>query len=224
MILGETLHFTTIWGELSLNLDFINRCLYSMLLGYLLGLEREYQSKPAGVKTYAMIGLGSTIITYLSIHFSAFGDPARLAAQIVSGIGFIGGGAIFQSKKMISGLTTASSIWVVSALGIMIGADYLLEAFFCMIFIYIYFFISRILPKPKSDRTTFTLFIGLKNFEAIKKIDALLAEKGIVVKSRSINKTSIYKIDMSYYTTRIVHQDFIDTVIQMDGVIEISSS
>jgi uncharacterized membrane protein YhiD involved in acid resistance len=125
---------------------------------------------------------------------------------------------------MISGLTTASSIWVVSALGIMIGADYLAESFICMLFIYVYFFMSRILPKPKSDRNTFSVFIVLENFLAIKQIDTLLEKQNITLKSKSVNKGEMYKLDISYFASKTVHQYFLDSVISLKGVIEVSSS
>ncbi len=93
-----------------------------------MGLERELKNKPAGIKTNILICLGSALYTSVSVLISNvgsdaghFGDPARVAAQIVSGIGFLGGGTIIQSRGTILGLTTAATIWVVAAIGIAIG-------------------------------------------------------------------------------------------------------
>lgn len=116
------------WTYLELFHFFGPRILFAVLCGGLLGLERELKNKPAGIKTNLLICIGSTLYTSLSLLVSTqwadtnhFGDPARIAAQIVTGIGFLGGGAIIQTRGTILGLTTAATIWVVAALGICIG-------------------------------------------------------------------------------------------------------
>lgn len=96
----------------------------------MLGLERELKNKPAGIKTNILICIGSTMYTSVSILMARAlsaehtGDPARVAAQIVTGIGFLGGGTIIQTRGTILGLTTAATIWVVASLGICIGLGY----------------------------------------------------------------------------------------------------
>jgi len=104
------------------------RILFAILCGGLVGIERELKAKPAGMKTNILICLGSALYTTVSVILAAqfsenghYGDPARVAAQIVPGIGFLGGGAIIQTRGTILGLTTAATIWVVAALGILIG-------------------------------------------------------------------------------------------------------
>jgi putative Mg2+ transporter-C (MgtC) family protein len=104
------------------------RVFFAILCGGLIGFERELKSKPAGIKTNIMICLGSALYTSVSILISAsltetghYGDPGRVAAQIVSGIGFLGGGSIMQSRGTVVGLTTAATIWVVAAIGVCIG-------------------------------------------------------------------------------------------------------
>ncbi len=111
------------------------KLLVALLCGGLIGLERELKSKAAGIKTNMLICVGATLYTAISILMSSSeagiglkGDPARIAAQIVSGIGFLGGGAILQSKENIVGLTTAATIWLVAALGVWIGMGYLAVA------------------------------------------------------------------------------------------------
>lgn len=97
-----------------------------------MGLERELKQKSAGLKTNILICLGSTLFTMISIAISRAnvevgglpGDPGRIAAQIVSGIGFLGGGAIIQSRATIHGLTTAATIWLVAGLGVAVGMGY----------------------------------------------------------------------------------------------------
>jgi putative Mg2+ transporter-C (MgtC) family protein len=102
----------------------------ALLLSALIGLEREMRQKSAGLRTYTLVGLASALIILISkygfTNILADGrvvlDPSRMAAQIVSGIGFIGGGVIFVRKDLVRGLTTATTIWVTSAVGMACGA------------------------------------------------------------------------------------------------------
>ena len=91
-------------------------CRRSRCSGALVGLERELQRQPAGFRTHAVVSLGAAIFTVVSAYaFTGIGtDPTRIAAQIVSGIGFIGAGTIIQSRGEVQGLTTAASLWAVA--------------------------------------------------------------------------------------------------------------
>jgi putative Mg2+ transporter-C (MgtC) family protein len=103
-----------------------------VLLGGAIGLEREIAGKPAGLRTNILICVGAALLTDVSIYITTIpervGDPSRLAAQIVSGIGFIGAGTIMQARGTVTGLTSAATIWVVAAIGIAIGAGQYVEA------------------------------------------------------------------------------------------------
>ncbi len=104
------------------------RLLVSFILGGLIGLEREWHRQSAGLRTHIVISLGATMLTLLSLYIpqtymrSQGGDPGRIAAQVISGIGFLGGGAIFRLGANVRGLTTAASIWVVAGIGMVVGA------------------------------------------------------------------------------------------------------
>jgi putative Mg2+ transporter-C (MgtC) family protein len=116
------------WAFLDLMHFFLPRVLFAVICGGIIGFERELKNKPAGLKTNILICLGSALYTAVSVLTSAtyagdgyHGDPSRIAAQIVSGIGFLGGGTIIQARGTILGLTTAATIWVVAAIGICVG-------------------------------------------------------------------------------------------------------
>jgi putative Mg2+ transporter-C (MgtC) family protein len=97
------------------------RLLISFVLGAAIGLEREYNSKAAGLRTMIMICLGSTIFTEMSILMGA-DTPDRIASNIVTGVGFLGAGVIFKDGLSVSGITTATTIWIAAALGMAVGA------------------------------------------------------------------------------------------------------
>jgi putative Mg2+ transporter-C (MgtC) family protein len=91
-------------------------------LGGAIGLEREFHHKPAGLRTNMLIALGSALFSILSIELGAgAGSPDRIAAQVVTGIGFLGAGAILRSGENVHGLTTAATIWVNAAIGMAAG-------------------------------------------------------------------------------------------------------
>ncbi|MEM2163230.1 MAG: MgtC/SapB family protein [Candidatus Bathyarchaeia archaeon] len=97
----------------------------AVILGLAIGFERERAHKPAGLRTHMLVCLGSCLFTIVSLRFSL--DPARIAAGIVAGIGFIGAGAIIAEREKIVGITTAASLWVTSAIGLALGiGDYIL--------------------------------------------------------------------------------------------------
>jgi len=98
----------------------ILKLLLSVALGGIIGLERQYREKAAGFRTIIVICIGTTVFSILSSKFG-WGDPSRIAAGIVTGIGFLGAGVIIQNKGQISGLTTAATVWYAAALGMGIG-------------------------------------------------------------------------------------------------------
>jgi putative Mg2+ transporter-C (MgtC) family protein len=103
------------------DIEIAIRLLISFGIGTAIGLEREYRSKAAGLRTMIIICLGSTIFTEISIHIGG-GSPDRIAANILTGIGFLGGGVIFKDGLTVTGITTATTIWISAALGMAVGA------------------------------------------------------------------------------------------------------
>jgi putative Mg2+ transporter-C (MgtC) family protein len=107
----------------TLAVDLVGRLALAAALGAVIGLEREYHRKAAGLRTNILIALGSALYTILSLQFAHDGGTSdRIAAQIVTGIGFLGAGAILRSGGSVHGLTTAATIWVNAAIGMAAGA------------------------------------------------------------------------------------------------------
>ncbi len=99
------------------------KLILAALLGGIIGLERELHNKPAGLRTNILIAMGSALFTTISQQMATNADPTRIAAQVVTGIGFIGAGVILRENGAVVGLTTAATIFVVSAIGVAIGAS-----------------------------------------------------------------------------------------------------
>lgn len=121
------------------NLMIFIRIIAAILCGFAIGLERELTNKYAGLRTHILVCLGSCVFTILSIyafpmavdkaHPQAYGDPARIAAQILTGIGFIGGGTVLRHGSSVYGLTTAATLWVAACIGMACGAGMLSVGF-----------------------------------------------------------------------------------------------
>jgi putative Mg2+ transporter-C (MgtC) family protein len=115
--------------------DLMLRLLVALALGAIVGLERERQERAAGLRTVTMVSLGSCLFTIIGAYGFPNTDPSRVAAQIVTGIGFLGAGTIFLRKDLVRGLTTAATIWAVAAIGMAAGTARYFEAAFTTLLI-----------------------------------------------------------------------------------------
>jgi len=134
--------------------DILIRLLIAAALGALVGFERERSNQPAGLRTHIILVVGATLAMTLSINmaiqFRALvpnGDPARLAAQVVSGIGFLGAGAIFRYGTSVKGLTTATSLWTMAMVGLVVGAGHYLAATGATVLILVVLFLISIIEN-----------------------------------------------------------------------------
>ena len=115
------------------------------ILAVAIGTEREFHGHPAGMKTMALVGIGSCLFAALGLEiFRAPTDPTRIAAQIVTGVGFLGAGAILRTGNEVHGLTTAASIWVVAAVGMAVGFGFYVPAIFTTVLV----LVLLVLIKP----------------------------------------------------------------------------
>lgn len=108
-------------------LYFFAQIILAIILGAVIGWQREKRGKAAGARTYALVTAGAALFTILSANIFP-DDPARIAAQIVTGIGFLGAGAILHKESAIVGLTTAAGLWIMAAIGMAVGLGYYLLA------------------------------------------------------------------------------------------------
>ncbi|TDG37376.1 MgtC/SapB family protein [Pedobacter changchengzhani] len=143
----------------------VNKFLLTTLLCGLIGAEREYRSKSAGLKTMIMIGLGATLFTILSIKIG-LGSQDRIASNIVTGIGFLGAGVIFKEENRVKGLTTACIIWIVAAIGMAIGSGYYEQAIGVTLVVLISLLIFPFIEQIADRRFT------KRDYRIVRKYDA----------------------------------------------------
>ncbi|MEK8126592.1 MgtC/SapB family protein [Paenibacillus filicis] len=183
----------------------------SALLGLIIGLEREIRNKPLGLKTSLVICLSSCLLTIVSIEssnkYAVAGlhvmDPMRLAAQVVSGIGFLGAGVILRKHNdVIVGLTTAAMIWGASGLGIAVGAGFFVEAFFGVILIMVSvvalpYFIKLVGPKPLILKELRVRLVVSGEGELTSTIQSILAMK-YKIKSVHIKELNDHQQELNF--------------------------
>ena len=164
------------------------------LLGSLVGLEREIHGQPAGLRTHMILAVGAALAAILSISYSEFisnpnlpSDPGRIVAQVVSGVGFLGAGAILRFGVTIKGLTTASSLWTTAIIGIASGSGYFeMAAFSTFLVLSILTFINKLEEKLLPTYKNHTLKVSLEDRPGIVN-DLRLILKDKKVKVVSLN-------------------------------------
>lgn len=143
------------FGPLELSIgDICLRLLCAMVVGMVIGTEREYTNRPAGMRTHILVALGACAVMVtgqlLFVQYANYGatpDPARLSAQVITGVGFLGAGTILRDGANVKGLTTAASLWAVACLGIAAGGGYYTVALAGMVFIFVTLTIFEVLQN-----------------------------------------------------------------------------
>ncbi len=200
-------------------IDITLRLLIAMLLGGVIGIEREYRSKEAGFRTHFLVALGSALFCIVSQYGFGFDlkDSSRVAAQVVSGIGFLGAGTIIFQKNVVRGLTTAAGLWVTAAIGLACGSGMFAAAAIATVLIIVGLEVL-ILFIPHIGRTVVELSFSTTSEESIKQVVNKLKKAGIRISSFKLRKQisaqgdKIYRVDLEL---RVKRRDGHDTLIDM---------
>ncbi len=177
--------------------DGIIRLCMALVLGGLIGYERQAQSMAAGLRTHTLVCVGACLCMLVSINMAVdyrmlydvgSSDPERIAAQVISGVGFLGAGAIManQRERIVRGLTTAASIWAVAAIGLVVGAGYLALAtagtVIMFVVLTVFIRVDRLLNRHY--RKTYILRVSMKNtISQMKRLHAFLSDHDLHIQS-----------------------------------------
>jgi putative Mg2+ transporter-C (MgtC) family protein len=220
--------------EIDLFAEILLKVIISIFVGSIIGIEREFTRHPAGLKTHIMVSLGATmfmLISYFSSDTSPSGvtlnlDTTRIAAGVVTGIGFLGAGVIFKEGAGIKGLTTAASIWVTAAVGLLVGVELyeiaILVAILIAIILYMISYFERQVFKFREPEI---LKIVIQDHPKIQNIlEKKLKEEGLKI---ALNKFSRSEkmISLVYFVnlTKIINKDLITRhLLKNKDIIEIS--
>ncbi|MBR5736649.1 MAG: MgtC/SapB family protein [Bacteroidales bacterium] len=218
---------------MSLTLELILRVLLGGLLGGIIGLEREKRAKEAGFRTHFLVALGSTLLSVISAYGYdkvadlipiARYDPSRMAAQIVSGIGFIGAGLIIFQKNVIHGLTTAAGLWVTAAIGIACGVGHYELAVVTTVMVLIALEIVLIIDR-KLNKRQLTITMKSSDKGKIKAFVDNVKSDGVVIRAYDLelmneDEGKTYKAVIELSTKHIDYEERVwDLLEGMDGSI-----
>jgi putative Mg2+ transporter-C (MgtC) family protein len=198
----EWLPVITTWLQdvLAMHREMVLRLLLAAALGGMIGLEREASGKPAGFRTNLLICLGAALLMEISHKVAldsfrltgAASDPGRIAAQIVSGIGFLGAGTIMQSRGgIVTGLTTAATLWVVAAIGMAVGAQSYIPALVTTALVMVTLMIlgrveDHLLPRRAAERTINVEVV--QSDDILGELERILTSAGLTVASLEVER------------------------------------
>ncbi len=207
--------------------DALIRLSLSFFFGAVLGFERQYHDKPAGFSTNTLICLGSTVFAIVSLLSAQYfgGDPARIAAQIVTGVGFLGAGSIIREGNKISGLTTAAGIWVVAAVGMATGyGEFAFAGFAVICVLILQIFLRRALNAFDSVKTFEYITVKCEpNMEVVTKVDNAIKNAGGTIIKKQFYKSDgkiVLKLvtDMSENSFKLIFRELVtdNQIISLD--------
>ncbi len=208
-------------GEVALRLGV------AFLLGMVIGYERESRQKIAGLKTHTLVCVGSCLVMLTSVSMGAFNDTdsSRMAASVVSGIGFLGAGTILKEGSSVIGLTTAASLWVISAIGMAVGRGIFLEAFITagMMLVALTFF-PEIERWAQRKNEICLLVESVEKLGQTGRIGALLGDLGVSIRGISMdekdNETLLFHLRLG--RNKSVSEEFLIARLgKLEGILSV---
>ena len=203
------------------------KLILAAILGGIIGIEREIRDKPAGLRTNILICVGSTLFMSISAKVAQIlgGDPTRIAAQIISGIGFLGAGAVLHSHGFVLGLTTAATIWVVAGVGMALGSGmYLVAVFVTAMSLVTLYLLSFIEDKIQGRRSySYSLVVSDLN-QALASINRVLQESSVSAASFNFKKRAgHYRVWFNLLIPRETNIKIIQRLSEVPEIVQVET-
>lgn len=217
-------------GENLTTLSIVIRLFLAVLCGGVIGLERERKRRPAGFRTHILICLGAAMATltsqYLILELGFAADPARLGAQVIAGIGFIGAGAIIVTRRrQVKGLTTAAGLWVSAIVGLCCGAGFFEGAVITTVIILLAEIVfSRLEYYIISNSRAFNIYVEYSQNDNLQSIIDTIVKKGGYIVDIEITKSSHERKNPSVVLSlqaprKTSHAEIMSSVARVDGIV-----
>jgi putative Mg2+ transporter-C (MgtC) family protein len=210
-----------------LRLELFLQLLLATLFGGAIGLERELGGKPAGLRTNILICIGSMLYTKLSITMAVgAADPTRIAAQIVTGVGFIGAGTILHARGAVVGLTSAATIWVVAAIGVALGAAFYWEAAGTTLLVLLVLQgLGRLERFIQRQSTESSLSVHARpGPTALEDLESLVRRSGLEIKRQASYQENVdLVIDFTLRGPKRLHDQLMIELLRQPGVRTVST-
>src|SRR5499426_2086150 len=199
----------------------------AVILGGIIGIEREIRDKPAGLRTNIMICVGSTLFMSISTKVAEMlgGDPTRIAAQIISGIGFLGAGAVLHSHGFVLGLTTAATIWVVAGVGMALGSGmYTVAIFVTAMSLITLYFLAFIEDKIQGRRSYSYALVVTDLNQALASINRVLQDSSVSAASFNFKKKAgHYRVWFTLLIPRETNVRIIQRLSEVPEIIQVET-
>jgi len=208
-------------------LEILAKLVLSGSLGGIIGLEREQSNKPAGLRTNVLLAMGTTAFTMLSFMVPGAGfDPSRIAAQIISGIGFIGAGVIIRTKASVHGVTTAATIWTVTAIGMAVGFEKYSIAVSLTFLAYFVLTILKVADRKIRKRIkVVSFYITLGDRKELPVLQKIVEEVGGEIDDfRVKRKDKKYSIEMSVSIDEKEERELVSRIFELKSAEEIENA
>jgi len=209
-------------------LDILLKLLLAIALGGIIGLEREASQKPAGLRTHILISASAAMMMILSQLVlagkeSAGGDMLRVAAAVITGMGFIGAGTIIQSQGMVHGLTTASTLWTVAGLGLVVGAGYYLVAILFSVLVIATLVLFRRVEETHLKKALYHYHLKIKDSpDILVNLRKLIFHLGLKLAELNLKKErNISIITLSFSSSEEKERQFNQSLFDMGEILEI---
>lgn len=221
-------HFWDVINGVELNSSTaVLRIVLSLVLGSLVGIERKRKGQMAGLRTFSLISMGACIAMMLSIYVCQEtvgllrGDPSRIAAQVISGIGFLGAGTIIQMKGSVRGLTTAAGIWIIATIGMAVGCGlYLIAIVATLLVLFILTLLEKLEHRVNVGNEARTIRLKVRGIvKSIKPYEEVLSKYGIHLSKVYVEydyDTNITRLNLLILIRE--HSDFIDVFDSLHNV------
>lgn len=206
------------------------RLILSAVLGGVIGLERESVNRPAGFRTHVLVSVGATLVMLVSIYGfpeqlaeGRFSDPARIAAQVVSGIGFLGAGTILKDGNTIRGLTTAASLWVVAGIGLAAGSGFYVGAVSVTILVYLALTVFSRLDEHVFHKSQYYALdiLALDRPGQLGTIGSCLGERNVSIRNVRLERDREEKVHIRMFVKLPVDLDrseLVAALVSLEGV------
>lgn len=194
------------------HIDFLIRITVCFILGIIIGIERQYRRKTAGIRTITLVSLGAFLFVSIS-NLSNVQDTTRIAAQVVSGIGFLGAGVILRDGTNIRGLNTAATLWCSAAIGALTASGLLVEAIIGVIYILMANLFLRFISRKLLRKTIHT---KITNYNIIIKCSE---DKEKIIKNTLIQRLKINRITLTSFSSKKI-----DNQIELEIQVEVESA
>jgi len=216
-----------------MDVNLFLKFLLAAVLGGIIGLEREVHGRAAGFRTHILVALGACLVTQVSMHiFERYegltnADPARVAAGVIMGIGFLGAGTIMRSATTVRGLTTAACLWVVAAIGLAVGSGYyvgaLVTAFLAWLTLLV---LARVEKKLEKDLYQTLTVVASKQEGMLESIEDVLKANSakpmqISYKENIAMGKVTYRIRVKFKGTHPFYRELVEEIAKLEGVEEL---